>query len=397
MGYDLRIINSLQQIGRRSYWHRAWIRQEIILARNVQVHCGAISCDWKAFVAVFRNADCIDVMRRACSIPKTHDGDREAKPWHESYLQSVNALLDIDSEREELIGRQEKRPYLFFRALMRFGLAQATDLRDRVYALLSLYVDTTDPSALQADYTMSCKQLFFAVLGFYRIKSQCACAELGGHLVQVLELDVGDMTPLILGTQAIIDEANQITEPISTNQCLMLQFLKDFRDAVEYAKPQIDWTSDCGLILSGIAIPNGCRQLRYKNLGAPMSCVDWSKLSSVYYDDTEGEVEWEQVPETLLANIFSANLRRRSKFLEAFKERRVELESLPEALASTMVKEDDYTGHTILRLATSPARVDIKKASGITVRHLGICSYTNTWEGLSLKHPTFKVLWYQQL
>ncbi|KAK8115756.1 hypothetical protein PG984_012258 [Apiospora sp. TS-2023a] len=325
------------------------------------------------------------------------------------YTQKENVIFNIDSEREEMFqGGHEKRTDLFFRALKRFGLAQSTDLRDRVYALLSLYIDTTDPFTLQADYTITCKQLFFAVLGFYRIKSECDCAELGGHLLKVLELDVGDMTSFILGTQPIIDEIYQITNHTTTNRQLISQFLKDFQEAAEYTKTTVDWTSNrdqyperlcpcflaacrpdklgpqlcisdrlyhitdrwdqledtkgtmalimrpsiIGPVVSGIAMTKEYKQSKYTNLGVSMACVEWSKRPSVQYCDMEGEVVWEHVPEVILANTFSAKLCRQSRFLEALRTHGNELSSLPEAIARRVVAENDQSGNTFLRLAS---------------------------------------------
>ncbi|KAK7931202.1 hypothetical protein PG985_001914 [Apiospora marii] len=233
-------IASLIQLVNRSYWQRAWIRQEVILAKTAQVHCGVFSCDWETFIDVFRDAHIFNFVVRMLGCYG------EARSWHESFQERISALLSIDSERREMTQRREKRPDRFTQALMRFGLAEATELRDRVYALLSLYVDTADPAALQADYSISCKQLFFAVLGFSRTISGCGCAELGGQLLKVLDLDEGDMTPIILRTQPIIDEINMIADPMTANQHLTLRFLKDFLEAAESTKLSVNWTLDRG-------------------------------------------------------------------------------------------------------------------------------------------------------
>ncbi|KAK7975802.1 hypothetical protein PG989_014265 [Apiospora arundinis] len=229
--------HGIDEIGRRSYWHRAWIRQELILAKSLQVRCGDLSHDWGAFVSALRDMNSIAVEGHALAsttrVASTTRGKDSDEVVHYLYKEGLNSIFNIDDGREEAIRKGGARPYGLIQTLMKFGLAQSSDPRDRVYALLSLCNDTVGPNAFQADYSISCKRLFYALLGLHRIKSGCGCAELGGHLIKVLELDVGEMTPMILRTQPIADEISQTRNISGTNGTLVQAFLQDLLAAVE--------------------------------------------------------------------------------------------------------------------------------------------------------------------
>ncbi|KAK8014324.1 hypothetical protein PG990_007620 [Apiospora arundinis] len=278
---------------------------------------------------------------------------------HDQYKEELNCIFNIDHQREESIRKGGARPYGLIRTLMKFGLAQSSDPRDRVYSLLSLCNDTVGPNTLQADYNISPKRLFYAVLGFHRIKSRCGCAEVGGHLIKVLELDVGEMASIILRIQPTADEISQTRTISSTNETLAQDFLQDFLAAVKSTLPAADQTplqhhnsdrlcpcfiaacsprtlglricisdrmlrvdssslalvfrpSIIGLILSGIATFTSSSEPAKQTLGVPMACDEWSKYPSIGNIEVVNKDGWQQIPKEIIVEKFETNQLRRS-------------------------------------------------------------------------------------
>lgn len=116
-------LNSLQVQGlnyilEQSWFRRVWIIQEVANAREGLVYCGAVSVSAKAFV----------LGAKLLNIPRGNDG------WLRR--RSVR-VLDLMSGSSREIHNQD-----LYSLLLEYRYAEATDERDKVYALLGVCTDT---------------------------------------------------------------------------------------------------------------------------------------------------------------------------------------------------------------------------------------------------------------
>lgn len=126
------------------YWERMWIIQEFTLAREIIILCGRNKTRWEKLEEACR----FRYLRPTLIWPLIDVRDR----WHGRL---TSAFLDIDTSLDILIER--------------FGSRQCSNVRDRVYALLSMVRNQPDASKpLYPDYNISPKQLYIRVLGYVR-------------------------------------------------------------------------------------------------------------------------------------------------------------------------------------------------------------------------------------
>ncbi|RAK90771.1 hypothetical protein BO79DRAFT_236490 [Aspergillus costaricaensis CBS 115574] len=121
-------INALDTIYQRSYWTRLWIIQELFLARNIILFCGSKSTAWSVF-------------RR---LPRWNK-----REFALGGFTGVNMILDstpagrhardiLDELDKSDQGRSTFTKIGLVDLILKFGLAQCSDVRDRVYGLLGL-------------------------------------------------------------------------------------------------------------------------------------------------------------------------------------------------------------------------------------------------------------------
>lgn len=111
--------HSIADLLARPYWNRVWIVQELAKASNIEVWCGEEKLDWMTFVA-------------SC---------KKYKTWIGGALNFAK-IDDLQHFRqmEQRSNRGAPR-MLLSEALIRTRYARATDLRDKVYAMLALSRD----------------------------------------------------------------------------------------------------------------------------------------------------------------------------------------------------------------------------------------------------------------
>jgi hypothetical protein len=131
----------------RNYWRRIWIVQEIMLAKEISIYCGTQVISWHAFERIFNDLQVISARGREKHTPcvssvlaspafvvvkakSTWDGDN-------GNLQPLTTLLQLYRDHE------------------------ATNIRDKVYALHGLAKDCSD---IAIDYRTSTKNLLIQVL-----------------------------------------------------------------------------------------------------------------------------------------------------------------------------------------------------------------------------------------
>jgi hypothetical protein len=162
----------------RSYWNRLWIVQEVILSQRGRVICGQFSCDWDHFYKAARQIHDLNLirdppltLRRIITI-----SDRRGYLWHKEqahYELLIDQILGRDllepyievPHIEDLRGADRIETASLAFLLEQFSDSQATDPRDRVFALLSL-VNTRGPDQLQANYGLTEGQLYHKTMSY---------------------------------------------------------------------------------------------------------------------------------------------------------------------------------------------------------------------------------------
>jgi hypothetical protein len=184
----------------REYWQRAWIIQEILLARHIDVCCGEYVVQWDTFQSFIQNEKPQPKMSIAqyskmdgsggsggsTMVTATYTTRMERKlPTNVSHLSSRIAKSPAFRLCEQRQARRKRGYYSpVFESLpssrdqnirQAFKLAeliqqnvhaQCTDPRDRVYAFLGLATDCADGAGIRPDYAKSPVQLYIDVVRF---------------------------------------------------------------------------------------------------------------------------------------------------------------------------------------------------------------------------------------
>ncbi|KAI4185375.1 MAG: hypothetical protein L6R41_004177 [Letrouitia leprolyta] len=158
----------IRSLSRREYWQRAWIRQELLLAKTINIYCGTSSISWAEFgvhglVANFQDVEDIPESR--------HVGD------FYFYRQRMNP----------------SRPKTLETLLNRYGMAKCSDLRDRVFSLLSLSSDCIGREKELVDYSIERKLLFYALLAFCKPERPSIFASQLQLILQVRSQDLSQI------------------------------------------------------------------------------------------------------------------------------------------------------------------------------------------------------------
>lgn len=161
----------------RPYWTRTWVVQEIVLAKELVVHCGSYFVTWDQF---------------SNSIITLTDHLRFS---HRGAVNIVNN--GPGTLREERLSR--KRRFSSSRSLHEtlwvFRRTQCTDLRDKIYALLSMSNSDSGQTQLAVDYTISTMELFFRTFEhcYESYVRERKISTLGSIIRPVLQLDSAEV------------------------------------------------------------------------------------------------------------------------------------------------------------------------------------------------------------
>ncbi|EGO56084.1 hypothetical protein NEUTE1DRAFT_110659 [Neurospora tetrasperma FGSC 2508] len=139
----------------RPWFQRIWVLQEVAAARHILIKCGSAEVDGYAFCLGLNALNLFDELRadlraRILSVAYLIRG-AIFRPNYATTCQTDNFSLDI-RPLGELIEMYHTR--------------EATDRRDKVYALLGMSSDNPIAAGLSADYTISWKQLFNKLIQF---------------------------------------------------------------------------------------------------------------------------------------------------------------------------------------------------------------------------------------
>jgi hypothetical protein len=141
----------------RPYWTRVWMVQEIVLARDITVHCGSRTVSWNNFWRAFYAAPYSTILTEAAATDVVF-----LKPPYPS----------------------EARQWSLSDLLLKLHKQHSTDVRDKIYALHGLADDTDN---MLADYGITVDDLIVDVLRHACMSCQRApggLAERRTHIVR---------------------------------------------------------------------------------------------------------------------------------------------------------------------------------------------------------------------
>jgi hypothetical protein len=134
-------LNAFSSLCEREYWSRLWVVQEIVLAKELVVHCGFDVATWSSF-------------SRALQVYQAYDRIKSSLP----YL--------FESQRSDRY--YECR---FLNLLEAFQASKCTDPRDKVYGLLGLANDCGEEE-LVVDYSKTLYEVYRDVITFHSSRSR---------------------------------------------------------------------------------------------------------------------------------------------------------------------------------------------------------------------------------
>ncbi|KAF2653138.1 hypothetical protein K491DRAFT_759859 [Lophiostoma macrostomum CBS 122681] len=169
---------AIEALLRRPYWSRVWIVQDILHGRQITIVCGASRVQWEIF----------------SRFVEWHSRETFNMGVYKlrSSLHSPNLQLQIIGPVQAIINYKGSRmPSLRDRRittiLKEFEYSQSTDVRDKVFSLLSLF---EEKSRVPVDYDISSNRLLFDTLR-KAAETECWSVSLQDHIQFALSLQRG--------------------------------------------------------------------------------------------------------------------------------------------------------------------------------------------------------------
>lgn len=134
-GFDTRDVEALVQLCGREYWVRLWIIQEVVLARDVEIHCGPEHCLWDTFRMVVTSV----------------------------------AILHSSAAYRVVQARQNHASLSLIELLETFQNNLCKDPRDKIYGLLGMASDVRN-GELSIDYRTELYEVWWELLSVYSSK-----------------------------------------------------------------------------------------------------------------------------------------------------------------------------------------------------------------------------------
>lgn len=155
-------IEALRVFFSRSWFHRTWIVQEIVVARDVTVMCGSRELPW-------------DVIRNATKqIQELIPSYPERSPYSESGFARVlllNEAIDLQGLHDSAATAHKSLLHL----IASFSAFEATDHRDKVYGLLGLSQEArrarSPEEVLKPDYSQPVAKVYADVVRYLTSKT----------------------------------------------------------------------------------------------------------------------------------------------------------------------------------------------------------------------------------
>ncbi|KAI9154942.1 FAD-linked oxidoreductase ZEB1 [Paramyrothecium foliicola] len=143
------IINGLHAILEQSWWRRTWVVQETVVTTNATVYYGSISAPWSMLADAAIAYQTNHLMTSAESV----------YPYLRPLHKFARTITDIEGTRQSW--RHPHRLLTLLPLLRMFRSRQATDPRDKVFALLGLVQYWGGQAKIVPDYNMSADRVFW--------------------------------------------------------------------------------------------------------------------------------------------------------------------------------------------------------------------------------------------
>ncbi|PVH92403.1 hypothetical protein DM02DRAFT_543740 [Periconia macrospinosa] len=144
------ILGGLRRLIRASWWKRIWVIQETVLAQKATVHFGMLSAPWSMFATAAacwtrdHHSLCLD-------LSGTFQG-------HDVLNQFSNAVLQIDATRND--HQNSATGSTLLSLLWKFRPLEASDKRDKVYALIGLTTNWQRRPPMEPNYNIDTGTVF---------------------------------------------------------------------------------------------------------------------------------------------------------------------------------------------------------------------------------------------
>ncbi|OCT49395.1 hypothetical protein CLCR_04567 [Cladophialophora carrionii] len=211
------IVNTLalNQLLQKVYFSRSWMLQEAALSSHAVIHCCTYRIKWAAFceqLACLMRIGYIEMVMTSYASALTAN---EVWLWLGRHKAFVTLWQELEKQRRRRVAPTEPLP-LKLKQLMRLTRGMnASDLRDRVYALLGL---CSDSGAIRVDarpqYTVA---MLYHQLALYFTKSQSSSCNCDGSACPDNELSfIGDAGDLAAGSTDFSRLLTKGTGPVLT-------------------------------------------------------------------------------------------------------------------------------------------------------------------------------------
>jgi hypothetical protein len=140
----LRVRDAVGDFYRRAWFSRVWVLQEVFMSANAIVMCGNMIVNWSTI--------------RPRRIWVDSRPAREAEHWHVELPAVIPYVLSIGSHQSRRYSARED----IFQLLLEGASCNATDARDKVFALLPMVHDALD-CGLKADYSKPVSQVYMEI------------------------------------------------------------------------------------------------------------------------------------------------------------------------------------------------------------------------------------------
>ncbi|CAN9170884.1 unnamed protein product [Alternaria alternata] len=139
----------------RDYWRRIWIVQEIMLAREATIYCGSKCVSWQKFEEFVNKLQAL------------YDKARGKRTLDVCSILDSPAIVIAKAKSE-----WDRNPQPLTRLLQLYRDHEATDIRDKIYALHGLAEDSLD---IAVDYHKSIEDLHVEVLYYVCASRELSC------------------------------------------------------------------------------------------------------------------------------------------------------------------------------------------------------------------------------
>lgn len=180
--WTLEQADSVLHLCNRNYWRRIWIVQEVMLAKKATIFCGSMHVNW------YKLEGLINDLHRIFEMGLAHT--------RSAYLRCARGVLSSPAIviAKAISTRSERKPSLVT-LLEVYRHHEATDIRDKIYALHGLAEDTEN---LPIDYRTSPKELLSTLLrhatsgSSKSIKGRKELLRLGKMMAEILNVHCSD-------------------------------------------------------------------------------------------------------------------------------------------------------------------------------------------------------------